>query len=405
MIHALLVPMILAGQPVAGAPSHLVISSDGPKLRVVIDGKAYGGYTSKSVSIDELPAGKHDVEVSWRDIGLGHLVADKVTVYHGKLAVAPGVEMRVHAVAKGIEITDQVPLAKEEVPATPATPAAAPVQGIPGAPSNLHLASDKWMTLVMVDGNPLQQSDCTSPKACVASDVTGGQHEVEIKGGAFATKVLFKGFVDVVPGAEVYGKVVNGELKVYNVQQRTDLVQPAAPVAVTETTTTTTTTAVGGEQPVAGGGGVAIGMSFVDPDTGEAVHMSAAAGPMGMGMQASQSETTQTTQVTTTTVGGGAAPAPVSGRASIELTSEDGESFTVFVDGKKLATFNGLEGQSLTLRNLAAGEHKLEIRDFMENKTLVEGRLRLEPGFALKLGKKGRRIEAFNARHAWHPYR
>jgi hypothetical protein len=281
--------------------------------------------------------------------------------------------------------------------AAPAT-VGAPTQHFANAPSILHITSEKFMAMVLVDGTPLQQTDCTSPKACDVVDIAPGPHELDIRGGAFGTKPIFKGFVTVTGGAEVWGKAKDNQFTIYNTQARA--LPPGEPVYVaqpsTTTQTTTTTVANGGAVPA---GGVAIGMSFTDPDTGEQVNMGVSAGAFG----GTATVTEQTT--TTTTVASTSAPVTVSGKAGVlELTSQDGESFTVFLDGKKVGTFNGLEGQSIKVKNVAPGEHKLVIKDFMENAIWTSGRLLMDPGFTLKLGvDENQGVEAFNRQAAWRP--
>lgn len=67
-----------------------------------------------------------------------------------------------------------------------------------------------------------------------------------------------------------------------------------------------------------------------------------------------------------------------------------------------MGTFNGLDGESLTVKNVAAGEHVLVVKDFMENEVWTEGRLILDPGFALKLGVHEQNgVRAFNKSSAW----
>lgn len=280
-------------------------------------------------------------------------------------------------------------------PAAPA-PAGAPTKDFANAPSILHITSDKWMAMVLVDGTPLQQGDCTSPKACDAVDLAPGPHELDIRAGAFGGKTLFKGFVTVTGGAEIWGKAADNKFTIYNTQAR--VFPQAEPVYVAQpsgVTTQTTTTTISGGGPVPAGG-VAIGMSFTDPETGEQVNMGVSAGGFG--------GTATVTEQTTTTVSS-PAPVTVSRRSGVlELTSLDGSSFTVFLDGKKVGTFNGLEGQSIKVRNVASGEHKLVIKDFMENDVWTSGRLLMDPGFTLKLGvDEEQGVEAFNRRAAWRP--
>jgi len=272
-----------------------------------------------------------------------------------------------------------------------------PVPHFSNAPAILHITSEKMMAMVLVDGTPLEQGDCTSPKACVVTDLAPGPHELDVRGGAFGTKPIFKGMVSVTGGAEIWGKAKDNTFTIYNTQARTDLgPAPVAVAPVTHTTTTTTTVNNGG---VAAPGGVAIGMSFTDPDTGETVNMGVSAGAYG----STATVTEQTTTVTTVN-GSASAPIPVSGKAGIlELTSQDGESFTVFIDGKKVGTFNGLEGESIKVKNVAPGEHKLVIKDFMENDVWTSGRLLMDPGFTLKLGVDEQGVEVFNRQAAWRP--
>jgi hypothetical protein len=291
--------------------------------------------------------------------------------------------------------TKSAPVTKA-APAATAAPATvgAPTQHFANAPSILHVTSEKFMAMVLVDGTPLQQGDCTSPKACDVVDLAPGPHELDIRGGAFATKTIFKGFVTVTGGAEIWGKAKDNQFTIYNTQARAlPQGEPAyvAHTGATTTQTTTTTVANGGATPA---GGVAIGMSFTDPDTGEQVNMGVSAGAFG--------GTATVTEQTTTTVAT-TSPVAVSGRAGvIELTSQDGESFTVFLDGKKAGTFNGLEGQSIKVKNVAPGEHKLVIKNFMEDAVWTSGRLVMDPGFTLKLGvDESQGVEAFNRQAAW----
>lgn len=398
MILNLMATLILAGAPVktAAATSNLLLSSDGPKLRVTIDGKAYGKYTEKALTIDGIAAGKHDVVITWIDGGLTKAPVKK-TVYTGKLMVDAGKEMRIRVVPEGIQITDEVALAKDEGPKV----VGAPVKDFSNSPSILHIQSEKFMAMVLIDGTPLQQGDCTSPKACTVADLTPGQHDVEIRGGAFGTKPIFKGLVAITGGAEVFGKATgNNEFQIYNTQARTDLAVAVAPAPTTEVTQTTTTTTVGGDDV----GGANVQMSFVDPDTGERIHMGVSAGPMG----GSSTVTHQTTTTTTTVNGGLSSQSSVvmhQGPGTIEFTSQDGESFLVFVDGKKVGQFIGISGQSVKLRNIASGEHKLEIKSFpIGDQTLAAGRLYMDPGFDLKMGYgQDLGLEAYNRPNAWDP--
>lgn len=287
--------------------------------------------------------------------------------------------------------------------ATPApAPVGQPVSHFSNAPAILHITSEKMMAMVLVDGTPLEQSDCTSPKACAATDLSPGPHEIEVRGGAFGTKPIFKGMVTVTGGSEMWGKAKDNQFTIYNTQARTDLgpapvaVVAAQPVSATHVTTTTTTVNNGAVVP---GGGVSMGMSFTDPDTGETVNMGVSAGAFG-----STATVTEQTTVTTTVNGATAAPVAVSGKSGIlELTSQDGESFTVFLDGKKVGTFNGLEGDSIKVKNVTPGEHKLVIKDFMENDVWTSGRLLMDPGFTLKLGVDEQGVEVFNRQAAWRP--
>lgn len=290
--------------------------------------------------------------------------------------------------------------AKKAAPVAPAATAApatvgAPTQHFANAPSILHITSEKYMAMVLVDGTPLQQGDCTSPKACDVVDIAPGPHELDIRAGAFANKTLFKGLVTVTGGAEIWGKAKDNQFTIYNTQARA-LPQGETTTYVASgatTTQTTTTTVNNGAVPA---GGVAIGMSFTDPDTGEQVNMGVSAGAFG--------GTATVTEQTTTTVSS-SAPVAVSAKAGvIELTSQDGESFTVFLDGKKVGTFNGLEGQTIKVKNVMAGEHKLVIKNFMEDTVWTSGRLLMDPGFTLKLGvDESQGVEAFNRQAAWRP--
>ena len=170
------------------------------------------------------------------------------------------------------------------------------------------------------------------------------------------------------------------------------------PVSPTHVTTTNTTVNNGAGMP---SGGLSLGMSFTDPDTGETVNMGVSAGAFG-----STAKITEQTTVTTTVNGATAAPAPVamSGKSGIlEFTSQDGESFTVFLDGKLVCTFNGLEGDSIKVKNVTPGEHKLVIKDFMENDVWTAGRLLVDPGFTLKIGVDEQGVEVFNRQAAWRP--
>ena len=271
-------------------------------------------------------------------------------------------------------------------------------------PSILHIATDKWMAGVFVDGTPLTRDDCTSPKACTVTDITPGKHEIDIRGG-LGGKVLYKGFVTIEGGSEIFAKANDGKLDVYNSQPRVYADDGATDDAAESTTTTVQqTTTVSGGQP---DGGVSIGMTVTDPTTGQTVHLGAAAGANGA-MGASQTTTTTTT---TTTTGGGDAdvflgtrPSRPHGAGALELTSEDGQSFTVYIDGKKMGTFNGLEGESMKLKNVQAGEHKLVIKDFMEHQVFTTGRLYMDPNFTLKLGVTESSVEAFNNQNAWQQY-
>ena len=285
-------------------------------------------------------------------------------------------------------------------------PTGAPMKDFSNGPAILHITSDQWMTMVLVDGTPLQEGDCTSPKACDVVDLAPGPHELDIRHGAFANKTIFKGMVHVTGGAEIWGKAKDNQFTIYNTQARKDLPPPTTAVAVapstgaTQVTTTTVTTGTAPHQ----GGGVGLNMTVVDPHTGETVNMGVSAGMFG----ATSSTTVTESTTTTTTVGGAPAPAPaVSGaKGTIELTSQDGESFTVFLDGKKVGTFNGLEGQSIRVKNVAAGEHKLVIKSFMEDATWTSGRVWMDPGFTLKLGvDENEGVESFNQASAWQPRR
>lgn len=361
--------------------STLILSSEGPKLRVTVDGKATGKFTSKSVTVADLAEGKHDVEITWVDAQLR-----KKTVYKGKLAVAKDVEMRIRVTAEGIQITDQVALVT-----TPPAPVGAPVKDFSNAPSILHITSEKMMSMVLIDGTPLQQGDCTSPKACNVMDLTPGNHEIDVRGGAFGNKPIFKGIVQITGGAEIYAKAADNQFTIYNTQAR------ALPQQNTTTTTVITHAAPAPQPaPMHGGEGVSIGMSFIDPATGEAVTMNMSAGASGgsahVSNHAASSVTTGTTTTTTTVA---------AGPGSLEFTSEDGESFQVFVDGKRVAQFMGLDGQSVTVKNVTAGRHKLVIKDFMGDEVWSEGYFIMEGGtYKFGVGEKSG-LEAFSHPNAW----
>ncbi len=388
---------LLVSVPALAEDSRLVVSTDGPKLRVTIDGKAHGKFTSKSLTIEKVAPGKHDVTITTLDAQLR-----KKDVYKGKLSVESGVEMRLRAAPEGLQITDTIALAKPQVQPQPV---GEPIKDFSNGPSILHITSDKFMAMVLVDGTPLQQSDCTSPKACDVVDIAVGNHELDIRGGALGNKTIFKGIVKITGGAEVWGKAADNTFKIYNTQARA--VQPGAATTVivqqpATTTQTTTTTVSSGPGPNAGG--AAIGMTFVDPATGEVVSMNVSAGVTGATSSVSVQETT------TTTVSSAPAGAVVvqqqGGPGSIEFASEDGEGFTVFIDGKQVAQFvGGVEGQSVRVKNVSAGEHKLVVKDFMGNDVWATGRLYMDPGFVLKMGVSEGKLEAFNRENAWEPRR
>ena len=160
------------------------------------------------------------------------------------------------------------------------------------------------------------------------------------------------------------------------------------------TTTTVITQAAPAPQPPPPrpeGEGVSIGMHFIDPATGEAISMNMSAGVSGGHANSHSSSTTTTT---TTTAQGGP--------GKLEFTSEDGESFLVFIDGKQVGQFMGIDGQSIVVKNVTPGEHKLVIKDFMGDVVWASGRLFMDPGFTLKLGVgQSSGVEAFNREDAW----
>src|SRR5687767_11369961 len=127
---------LLISVPAFAQDSKLVVSTDGPKLRVTIDGKAHGKFTSKSLTIEKVAPGKHDVVITTLD---GQL--RKKDVYSGKLNVEPGVEMRLRAAPEGLQITDTIALAKPVEPQV----IGEPVKDFSNAPSILHITSDKYM--------------------------------------------------------------------------------------------------------------------------------------------------------------------------------------------------------------------------------------------------------------------
>ncbi len=275
--------------------------------------------------------------------------------------------------------------------------AALPATAAPAGPSILHLSADRTMALVLVDGAPIDGSDCPSPKACDVVELAPGVHEIEIRTGMFGTKGAIRGRIEVAANAEVWAKATKDRIEVYNTQPRAlpaDVAMAAVPVTSQSTTTTVT-------QRVGNPGGLSAGVSFVDPATGEPVSIHAGFSIVG-GPSA-----TVTESVTTTTTVSAPPPVAVSGPAGmIELTSQDGESFTVYLDGKKVGTFNGLEGQSIKVKKVAPGEHTLTIKDFMEEDVWTTGRLYMDPGFTLKMGvDEGAGVEAFNNAGAWQPTR
>ena len=95
--------------------------------------------------------------------------------------------------------------------------------------------------------------------------------------GAFGGKTVFKGFVTITGGAEIWGKAADNKFTIYNTQAR--VLPQAPPVQVAQAsgvTTQTTTTTISGGGP-APAGGVSLGMSFTDPETGEQVNMGVSA--------------------------------------------------------------------------------------------------------------------------------
>ena len=337
--------LLMAPSIAAASTSDLVFVGE-QNLRVTIDGKHYGSFTSKRVEAVGIPAGTHKVVIK----SFNPKFLRRKTEYNGTLNVPAGQQVR-YQVAAGLKKIGSSAL----VQATPAQADAAnaPVKSFGDGPSIVHINTDKFMTRVLVDGaQVVQEGDCSTPTACDVFDVAKGPHEFDIRSGLTGKKVLYKGRVYIPGGAEVWAKVRGGRFEIYNTQPRHN----AAVVAVVNdgggVTTTTTTTVVRGAP-----AGISAHMSVIDPDTGEEISVSAGiSGMPGMG------GVTVTETTTTMTETSGGTVRVVSGNGSIELTSTDGESFTVFIDGKERGTCNCMDGQSIKVRRIEAGEHKFVIK-------------------------------------------
>lgn len=272
-----------------------------------------------------------------------------------------------------------------------AQPEPEPHPGFSDGPSIVHLNTDRMMTIVLVDGAAMvEASDCTTPKSCVIYDVAPGMHELDIRSGLTGKKTLYAGRTHIPGGAEVWAKVRGGTIEIYNVQPRTDVASTTTVVtgpagATTQHTTTTTTTTVEGVP------GISVGIHVGETGMGD----------IGIGAGVTVTESTTTVHETSSQVE--PEPVVVSGRGVLELTSTDGESFTVFIDGKERGTCNCMDGQSIKVRGVEAGEHVLVIKDFMGEETITRGRVWVDPGFTLKLGVGDGIVEAYNRPDFWLP--
>lgn len=370
-------------------PSTLVFVGS-ENLRVTVDGVNYGTYTSKRVEVESVAPGNHRIVVK----AVNPKFVRAKTVFNGAYDVPAGVQLSLEPKNGRL---NQISMTELPVAAKQPDAPAAPTQSFGDGPSVVHIQSGKMMALIKVDGKmvPVDENACADgPHACDVYDVVPGPHDFEVRSGLTARKVLYKGRVEIPGGAEVFAKVGPGTFEIYNTTPRRDpqgVVVAAVADGSSTTTTTVTSTTVGAPA------GVSAGMTVVDPDTGEQVSVQAGIG--GVGAAGSVTVTETTTTVSETHSGGGAAT--VSGVGSLELTSTDGESFTVFIDGKERGTCNCLDGQSIRVKRVAAGEHKLVIKDFMGDEVWASGRVWVEPDFELKLGVSEQGVEAFNRSDAW----
>lgn len=194
-------------------------------------------------------------------------------------------------------------------------------------------------------------------------DLGPGRHEVQVEvlSSPFTSDVWYKGFIDIPAGTEVRARVTQGTLEVYS---RTPLAAPPpAPVVVSP-------------PPVAPAGQVTVSVN-------------AGTGP---------GTVTASVSVPSSQAPAFAAPAAAEaeGPGSLELVVEDRQWCNVWIDGEQRAEIRGAYKASLA--QLAPGEHRLVVKDFMNKKSLVEGTLYVRPGAALKAGVRVQqgRLEVYN---------
>jgi hypothetical protein len=91
---------------------------------------------------------------------------------------------------------------------------------------------------------------------------------------------------------------------------------------------------------------------------------------------------------------------------ALQLVSKDGESFQVFVDGKRVAQFMGFLGRSVVIRGLSPGAHTLVVKDFMDDVVFATGRIHVDSGITHELGVTAKNgVEAIDDAAAWEPRR
>ncbi len=232
-----------------------------------------------------------------------------------------------------------------------ATPALA------GNRSKLTITVDRPIA-VLVDGKMLEYEEGTTSVEVL--DIEPGKHLVEFRN--FGGKLVGEGEVRVPTEgpAIVRARWAGKKFEVYD----TVLLEPTPDVVVVEHRTT-----------------------VVEP-AGEHVSVSASVGGMGMGgIGVSASVSVNESHSTTVVHEDVVVDTVHTGTRLVTFRVTDDESVNVFIDGKKVWAYH--VGSTEKKVEVGAGEHHVELKDFMEDETLCRGQLYVDRDLVIGISQRG----------------
>ena len=226
-----------ATSPAYADGSNITFFAD-KNIRVIVDGKIHGHFKKKQVVVSNLSPGNHQIGCYW----FNPKFMKRKEYYSGTYNVPANSSLRIQCTQGSLVLLDKATHAppttttkktnntttSSSVKTTVRTEAApAPTGKVTFAtkrvdfgsgPSLLHINAEKMISLVIVDGAPLDHTNCNTKRCTV--DVPRGSHELDVRYGLGMKKKLFEGIVNVPGGAEVFAKVSGGNMSVYNIQKR-----------------------------------------------------------------------------------------------------------------------------------------------------------------------------------------